>query len=355
MNSEPALTTTDLGFSYGTQPVLRETNLVVDAGSITALLGPSGGGKTTLLRLISGFERPARGEIRINGSLVASADGPNVAPHRRGVALVPQEGALFPHLDVAGNVAFGLAKRRGAKTRERVRELLDLVGLAGTEHLRPDQLSGGMQQRVAIARALAPDPTLILLDEPFSALDVSLRDQVREEVVRTLRRADATVLWVTHDQQEALSTADHIAVMLEGTIGQIADPVTLYQQPASQAIAEFIGEAVVLPGIVTDRGTEAECVLGRIALSTEARPGPAAVVLRPEDLALVPSASGDASGQVTATRYFGHDGVATVRLSSGELVVVRTEADTLPAIGAAIGVRSLGPAHAFPEPMTSHP
>ena len=344
----PALAITDLAFSYGARPVLHDVDLVVPSGSITAILGPSGGGKTTLLRLIAGFERPERGEVRINGVLTAAPDGPNIAPHKRGVALVPQEGALFPHLDVAGNIAFGLPHRRGAKARARVRELLDLVGLAGTEHLRPDQLSGGMQQRVAIARALAPDPTLILLDEPFSALDVSLRDQVREEVVRTLRRADATVVWVTHDQQEALSTADRIAVMMDGTIRQVADPVTLYQRPASQAVAEFIGEAVVITGTVTDEGRHALCALGRIPLSTPGVPGAATIVLRPEDLALVAAHDAPVVGQVAATRYFGHDGVATVQLDSGEQVVVRTEADTLPALGTQTGVRSLGIAHAFP-------
>ena len=205
--------------SFGTATVLDGVSLDVEAGSLTAILGASGSGKTTLLRLLAGFERGDGGTIELGGRIV---DGPKafVPPERRRIGYVPQEGALFPHLNVAGNVGFGLRAgkvgRGGAPTDARVSELLELVGLAGFEKRLPHHLSGGERQRVALARALAAHPALVLLDEPFSSLDVELRTSMRREVVEVLRTSGATVILVTHDQDEALSIADRVAVLQRG-------------------------------------------------------------------------------------------------------------------------------------------
>src|SRR4051812_7811614 len=210
-----SLTVTAVTKSYGATPVLTGVDLHVPEGSFTALLGPSGCGKTTLLRLVAGFDDPDRGTVGVGGRRVAGA-GRSVPARRRHIGFVPQEGGLFPHLSVAGNVTFGLPRRQ-RRDAGRVRELLDLVGLDPALATRaPHQLSGGQQQRVALARALAPQPSLVLLDEPFSSLDASLRDEARRAVAAALRAAGATAVLVTHDQAEALSTADQVAVLRGG-------------------------------------------------------------------------------------------------------------------------------------------
>ena len=235
--------------SYGGHRVLRGVDLIIETGSLTAILGASGSGKTTLLRVLAGFERADAGNVTM-GDRVVDDGHRHLAPERRRVGYVPQEGALFPHLSVAGNVAFGLdrAARRGG----RVNELLELVGLADLGHRYPHQLSGGQQQRVALARALAINPTMVLLDEPFSSLDAALRASVRADVVTALRTAGATALLVTHDQDEALSMADRVAVLRDGVIAQIGAPQQLYDRPADVDLAGFLGEANVVPGRVHD-------------------------------------------------------------------------------------------------------
>ena len=245
MSPATSLSVAGLSKAFGDSPVLVELDLEVPTGSLTAVLGPSGCGKTTLLRLLGGFEHADRGTIRL-GEQVLADERTHLAPERRAIGFVPQEGALFPHLDVAANVGFGLprAQRRGG----RVEELLELVDLAGLGGRLPHQLSGGQQQRVALARALAPEPGLVLLDEPFDALDAGLRAQVRGEVREALRAAGATALLVTHDQEEALSLADTVAVMRGGRIVQAADPQTLYRDPVDAEVAAFVGEAVLLEG-----------------------------------------------------------------------------------------------------------
>ena len=246
----PALVVDAVSHAFGTHRVLERVSLTVPKGSITAVLGPSGGGKTTLLRAVAGFETPSEGTITIAGNDVVRDGRSLVPPERRGVTIVPQEGALFPHLSVFDNIAFGLKNRRGGDADKRVRHLLDLIELGDVAEARPAALSGGMQQRVALARALAPSPALVLLDEPFTALDATLRQTVRDEVVATLRREGETALWVTHDQQEALSVADQVAVLLDGQLVQVTDPVTLYREPATKQVARFVGDAVVLRGTV---------------------------------------------------------------------------------------------------------
>jgi iron(III) transport system ATP-binding protein len=281
-----ALRTLGVRKHFGDVVAVDDVSLEVRRGEFLAVLGPSGCGKTTLLRLVAGFERPDAGGIEIDGAVVA---GPRqlVPPERRRIGMVFQESALFPHLDVAGNIGFGLPRRR---RDGRIAELVALVGLAGLHARMPHELSGGQQQRVALARALAPDPALILLDEPFSALDATLRAQLRGEVREILRAAGATTVFVTHDQGEALEISDRVAVMRAGRIEQISTPDELYLRPINRFVAGFVGEANLLPGEV--RHGEVQTIVGRFraangALADGTR---AEVLLRPEQLHMLPVA-----------------------------------------------------------------
>jgi iron(III) transport system ATP-binding protein len=283
---ELALRTLALTKRYGEVTAVDDVDLDVRRGEFLAVLGPSGCGKTTLLRLVAGFEHPDAGSVEIGGRVVVGP-GTRLAPEDRRVGMVFQESALFPHLDVAGNVGFGLP-RRGADGR--VAEMVALVGLSGLHHRMPHELSGGQQQRVALARALAPDPALILLDEPFSSLDATLRAQLRVEVREILRRAGATALFVTHDQAEALEISDRVAVMRAGRIEQVSTPDELYLRPANRFVAGFVGEANLLAGEV--RHGEVQTLAGRFragdgALAEGSR---AEVLLRPEQLHMLPVA-----------------------------------------------------------------
>ena len=344
-----ALVLNGIGHRFGDRVVLRDVDLAVEAGSITAIIGPSGEGKTTLLRIISGFETPHVGTVTIGGRLVTAAGRIVVPAEERGVSLVPQEGSLFPHLSVAGNVAFGLRHRLSAATRARVAEVLEMVGLGGFEKRRPQELSGGMQQRVALARALAPNPQVVLLDEPFAALDLGLREQVREETVRALRAVGATVVWVTHDQQEALATADRVAVLLGGTIDQVDTPTTIYRQPVSRKVAEFVGDVVVVRGRVDESGEAISCAFGdHLPLDAKATAGDAHVIIRPEQLEIVDR--GTASSReavVVGTKFFGHDGIVEVKLTTGDAAVVRVQADHLPHVDDVVALRVNGAVRAF--------
>ena len=231
---------------FGAVAAVLESDLCVNRGEIVALLGPSGCGKTTLLRLIAGFERPDAGEIAIENRLVCGP-GVWVPAHARGIGMVFQEYALFPHLSVAQNVGFGVGR---SARRARVPELLRLVGLEGYEQRFPHELSGGQQQRVALARALAPKPSVVLLDEPWSNIDPLLRASMRAELAEILRGIDVTVLFVTHDREEAFSLADRIALMRDGTVVQTGSPEELYLSPADRWTAEFVGAANFVPGTI---------------------------------------------------------------------------------------------------------
>jgi iron(III) transport system ATP-binding protein len=313
---QSALVCSGLVKRYGQAPAVDGVDLTVPRGNITALLGASGCGKTTVLRMIAGLLRADAGTITINGGLVA---GPrtNVAPEKRPVGLVFQDYALFPHLSVARNIGYGIAHLPRRQRRDRVAEVLDLVGLGDLGNRLPSALSGGQQQRVALARALAPSPEVILLDEPFSNLDAALRAMVREEVRTILRAADTTAVFVTHDQEEALSLADQVAVMSGGRIHQCSDPESLYTRPATRFVAEFVGEADVL------RGTRAgdhvvDTVLGRLR-TTAPLPGDAVdAMVRPEALRI--SADPTGPGVVTGIEYFGHDQLVHVSLPDGTTV-----------------------------------
>jgi iron(III) transport system ATP-binding protein len=309
----PALACAGLHKRFGDTIAVDGVDLEVPGGSLTALLGPSGCGKTTVLRMVAGLLDPDAGVIVIDGRTVAGA-GRAVAPERRRVGMVFQDYALFPHLTVARNVAYGL---RGVPRRDRhrrVQDALDLVGLGGLGERLPGALSGGQQQRVALARALAPEPELILLDEPFSNLDAALRATVREDVRAILRDAEATAVFVTHDQEEALSLADRVAVMDRGRVHQVADPQTLYTDPATRFVAEFVGEADVVPGTRAGRYL-VDTPLGRLATSRGVDHDRVAVVIRPEALRL--RAADDGIGTVTAISYFGHDQLVEVALPGG--------------------------------------
>jgi iron(III) transport system ATP-binding protein len=322
-------------------PVLRGVDLEVPEGSFVALLGPSGCGKTTLLRVVAGFERLDGGTVEIAGA-PASGPGLHRPPERRGVGVVPQEGALFPHLSVRDNVAFGLA--RGARPGTRADELLELVGLPGLGNRMPHELSGGQQQRVAVARALAPEPCLILLDEPFSALDAGLRAQVRAEVKASLALAGATALLVTHDQQEALSVADLVAVMRDGRVVQAGRPSEVYADPVDLWVATFVGEAVVLRGQAHDGAVT--CSLGRLR-GRGAATGAVDVVLRPEQLEVDPPDLEAVDAIVTERLFFGHDALLRLLLPDGASVTARTPGQPLPDVGAVVRVGCRGPVTLF--------
>jgi iron(III) transport system ATP-binding protein len=350
--SAPALSISSLRKSFGGPAVLGGLDLEVAHGSLTAVLGPSGCGKTTLLRLIAGFERPEGGTIRVGGRVVCD-ERTYVAPEQRGVGFVAQEGALFPHLDVAANVAFGLA--RSQRHSGRVQELLELVGLADLAKRRPHELSGGQQQRVALARALAPSPQLVLLDEPFDALDAGLRTQVRIEVREVLRESGATALLVTHDQEEALSLADVVAVMRDGAIVQAADPQTLYRDPVDAKLAGFLGEAVLLAGELHDG--LADTALGRVPTRGAVngnRTARGSVMLRPEQILCREPLDGAPRGRVLATQFYGHDATARIALQDPACpqITARAAGHRLPAVGEEVSLVVEGTALAYPDPPT---
>jgi len=309
--------------SFDGNPVLHGIDLSVKAGSLVALLGPSGSGKTTLLRVLCGFERADAGTIEIDGRRVAGPEL-HLAAERRRIGYVPQEGALFPHLTVAENIVFGLPRAQ-RRARHRLAELLELVGLPESYAMRaPQQLSGGQQQRVALARALAPSPGLVMLDEPFSSLDAALRVETREAVARALAAAGATAVLVTHDQAEALSLGDEVAVLWGGRLLQTAAPQALYQRPVTAALAAFIGESVLLPGHVVD--ARAQCVLGTLPVVDGAHhpDGPVDVMLRPEQIEVLPEAApreGALDALVRDITFQGQDAALTLQLIDSETTV----------------------------------
>ena len=296
--------------TFGNQVVIDGVDLEVEQGEFVALLGPSGSGKTTILRLIAGFEDADAGEIRLANRIIVH-DTISVPPERRKLGMVFQDYALFPHLSVRDNVAFGLP--RGKTRSDRVEEVLHNVGLGPWIDQMPHFLSGGQQQRVALARALAPSPTIVMLDEPFSNLDPALRMQVRADVRRILRDAGVTAVLVTHDQEEALSMADRIAVLFNGQIAQFATPEEIYDRPATREVAAFVGDAQFLPGTV--HGDTAETELGSLALSAPAE-GEVDILIRPEMVSLSPltETPGAVTGTVASRRFFGRDQQVDVAL-----------------------------------------
>ncbi|WP_255169729.1 ABC transporter ATP-binding protein [Natrononativus amylolyticus] len=308
---------------YGSERVIPDLSLAVRDGEILTLLGPSGCGKTTTLRLIAGLEKPDAGMIRLEGRPVADESN-FVAPESRGVGVVFQEFALFPHLTARENVAFGLREWPDDEREARVDELLDLVGLSDHGEDYPDELSGGQQQRVALARSLAPEPEMLLLDEPFSNLDVDLRVEMREEVRRIIKEAGVTAISVTHDQEEALSISDRVAVMNDGDIEQIDPPERVFQQPESRFVAGFLGHASFLSGRV--HGDHVDTALGRVlredvhGLVAEYDGTAIDLLVRPDDVTAYPTTPGEADGRVVYRRYLGPTVLYRVELESGDVI-----------------------------------
>ncbi|WP_136589985.1 ABC transporter ATP-binding protein [Salinigranum halophilum] len=329
----PVLALEDLSKRFGSEPVIDDLSLSVTEGEILTLLGPSGCGKTTTLRLIAGLERPDSGVIRLNGDPV-SGDGSFVAPEERGVGVVFQEFALFPHLTAAENVAFGLQDLSADETDRRVDDLLDLVGLEAQADSYPDELSGGQQQRVALARSLAPEPEILLLDEPFSNLDVDLRVAMREEVRDIIKAAGVTAISVTHDQEEAMSISDRVAVVNDGQIEQIGEPESVFQHPKSRFVAGFLGYASFIPGRVV--GDIVETDVGSVpraqihGLAREYDDTCIDILVRPDDVRADPvsvatDGNGDGDGtvgnaEVKAKRYLGPTILYEVALDDGSRV-----------------------------------
>jgi iron(III) transport system ATP-binding protein len=317
---------------FGETAAVDGVDLTVNEGELVAVLGPSGCGKTTLLRCVAGFEHPDAGSVSVGGRRIDA-----LPPQARRIGIVPQEGALFPHLSVRRNLAYGL--RGSARRSGRVEEVLELVGLGGYADRMPHELSGGQRQRVALARAMAPRPELILLDEPFSALDAGLRQSLRAHVAAALQADNATAVLVTHDQDEALSLADRIAVMRNGRIVQCGSPEEVYRSPADPWTATFVGEAVWLDGEVA--AGAAVTPLGRVGV--DGPEGRARLLLRPEQLRL---GDGEPNATVAAVEYFGHDALVEVEFGDGERLRART-LGAAPAVGREVSVTVDGNARAY--------
>lgn len=329
---------------YGSFEALKGVSLSIGDNEFFTLLGPSGCGKTTLLRSIAGFEDVSEGEIALYGSNIAA-----LPPEKRPINTVFQQYALFPHMTVRDNIAFGLRMRgvSSAERQARVAEMLEMVHLQDFAQRMPAQLSGGQQQRVALARALAPQPRVLLLDEPLSALDLKLRQAMRVELKQLQETTGITFVFVTHDQDEALAMSDRIAVMSAGRVQQVGDPRTIYEAPVNRFVADFIGEANILPVTVrTVAGGKAEIMLadGRnlIAEAPEGlAPGESYVSIRPERLSLAETGPADLTARVERLIYLGTDLQLLARLADGTELTMRLQNSsriTLPEPGEEIGL-----------------
>jgi iron(III) transport system ATP-binding protein len=305
-----------LSRSFGLTRAVDDVTLEVRTGEIFGVLGPSGCGKTTLLRLIAGFERPQAGTVTVGGKLVAG-DGTWVPPERRRIGMVFQDYALFPHLSVERNVSFGVSRGPGAETQQ----ALELVGLQHKADCHPHELSGGERQRVALARALAPGPDVVLLDEPFSSLDATLRADLRREVELILRDAGTSAILVTHDQEEALTLTDRLALMRDGEIVQVGTPEDVYAQPAERWAAQFVGEVNVLPGVL--RGDSIHTEVGSFDLAgPTGEPGSSVhVAVRPEQLEF--RGGREPNAEVVEREFRGHDVLYRLRHSAGRTLLVQ--------------------------------
>ena len=323
---------------YGGQTIVHDINLHANAGSLICLLGPSGGGKTTVLRSIAGFEPVARGEIRLSGSVV-SRPGWTVAPERRALGMVFQDNALFPHLTVAGNIGFGLKRHSATEKAAVVNELLSTMGLSGLNHRYPHELSGGQQQRVSLARAIAPGPKLLLLDEPFSNLDVELRDRLVQEVGAFLKARGITAVLVTHEPQEAFALSDHIGIIKDGRVLQWDTPFNLYHEPASRFVANFIGQGVFIRGrLLTPDTVETELGLikGNRAYGWP-KLSAVDVLIRPDDIQ--PDVNGPIVATVVSKAFKGAEILYALQLATGGMVLSLFPSNLDYPLGERVGVR----------------
>lgn len=312
----------DLSKTFQNVHALNNIQVDLTEGHMLSVLGPSGCGKTTLLRSIAGFETPDTGVIEIDGERVFDSSTNKKAEKRR-IGYVPQEGVLFPHLSVAQNISFGLSRKE--RRSYRVDEMLELVGMSGLGKRMPHELSGGQQQRIALARALAPAPSLVLLDEPFSALDAGLRATLREDVKTTLKQIGATSILVTHDQEEALSMADYVAVMRQGTCVQTADPISLYKYPKDINVAKFVGDATVMKAEVFNGNIRS--LFGNLPVASGCPTDCelATIMIRPEQF-IIGHPDGQIGGHVVKTTFYGHDALVQLKLDhafGGDEVQIR--------------------------------
>ena len=337
----------DVRYPGQPRPAVQGVSLGLRAGDIGVLIGPSGCGKTTLLRAVAGLERVSAGDIRLGGEVVSSART-HLAPEARRIGMVFQDYALFPHLDVGRNVAFGLRHLNAADRASRVAQVLALVDLAGSEQRFPHELSGGQQQRVALARAMAPSPRLLLLDEPFSNLDVDLRERLAHELRGILKKAGATALFVTHDQLEAFAIGDQIGVMHDGRLHQLDDAYSLYHRPATRFVADFIGHGVFVPArIVADDqdggGARLDTPLGPLQHLTDcplpdAYPdGHCDLLLRADDI--VHDDNAPTKAQIVRKAFRGSEFLYTLKLTSGETVMAHVPSHHNHRAGEWIGIR----------------
>ncbi len=338
--SQPVLLLDDLALAFNQQRLLAGINLELRQGQIGALLGASGSGKSSLLRAIAGFLAPHQGHIMLDGVVVSSADY-QWPPHQRGVGLMFQEHALFPHLRVADNIAFGLSALSRSARRQRVEELLALIGLQGFGQRWPHELSGGQQQRVALARALAPAPRLLLLDEPFASLDSELRSRLAAELRQLLKAQQITALLVTHDQQEAFAMADKVGVIAAGQLQQWSSPYTLYHEPANRLVADFIGEGEFLPAEVlsptrfaTELGELSSHYPHPLQAGQQAR-----VLLRPDDLLLRREpAPGRPQASVSQRQFRGAEYLYQLQLDSGHQLLALMPSHVEFDVGERVGI-----------------
>ena len=328
----------NLAILFDGKTIISDISLRLEQGRIGCLLGPSGCGKTTLLRTIAGFEQPRRGEVRVNGRCFSSPSS-LVPVEQRGVGMVFQDFALFPHLAVRDNIAFGVQEQSGEARRARVDEVVRMLEIADFQHQYPHQLSGGQQQRVAIARALAPRPDMLLLDEPFSNMDIELREQIARELRMILKQDGMTTVLVTHNQLEAFAMADEIGVIRDGALLQWDTAFNLYHRPAGPDVADFIGEGVFLDGTVLST-TEVATELGVLSGSVPHGMAPQAqvsVLVRPDDIV-----HDDNSGQTATVRdrvFRGAEYLYTLALPSGARILSLVPSHHDHAIGEEIGIR----------------
>jgi len=344
-----SLEVSHLSVSFGERTVISDLSFALQAGEIASLLGPSGCGKTTLLRAIAGLLQPREGTIRLGTQLVGLSSVV-LPPHKRRTGYVPQQGALFPHLNVAQNIAFGLSKKEfsQADITKTISEMLELIGMSGYENQMPTELSGGQQTRVALARALAIKPKMVLLDEPFSALDAELRNELRSEVVALLRAQGTTAILVTHDREEALVSSDKVVLMRDGKIAQYGSPEEVYESPISPSVAVSTGDALVLSAHQAKDGNTSYALSSLGAPTSAASANNGYVVIRPEEISVSKSSAAGVAGTLIQLDYYGHDAMLVVKLSdSSEVIRARVAGPMDFAVGDLVKVEHRGPIRFF--------
>lgn len=340
-----------LTVSFGARNVINDLSFSLKEGEIASLLGPSGCGKTTLLRAIAGLLQPTAGTIRLGSQLVALSSVV-LPPHKRHLGYVPQQGALFPHLNVAKNISFGLDKKEFTlqEISETTSTMLSLIGMSGYENQMPTELSGGQQTRVALARALAVKPKMILLDEPFSALDAQLRNELRSEVVALLRAQGTTAILVTHDREEALVSSDKVILMRDGKIAQDGTPEQVYESPVSPSVAVSTGDALILDALQHLDGSTTYAISRSQSSSQKSSSSPlnGFVVIRPEEIAVLKASSDGVPGTLIQVDYYGHDAMLVVQLAdSSEIIRARIAGAMDFVVGDSVSIEHRGPIRFF--------